>query len=64
MLYSPMVFCFCDVMVECVRLWLAMQGCDLPTSGLSLVIGMIADTVLRNIVSDNSIVTPEHSGEF
>ena len=41
-----------------------MQGSDLPTSGLSLVIGMIADTVLRNIVSDNSIVTPEHSGEF
>jgi len=27
--------------------------------GLSEVIGMIAETVLRNIVSDSRIVTPE-----
>ena len=31
---------------------------DLPTRGLSDVIGMMADTVLRNIVRDNRIVTP------
>jgi len=30
----------------------------LPTRGLSEVIGMIAETVLRNIVSDRRIVTP------
>ena len=30
-----------------------------PTSGLSDVMGIIEDTVLRNMVSDRSIVTPE-----
>ena len=30
----------------------------LPIKGLSEVIGMISDTVLRNIVRDSKIVTP------
>ena len=30
----------------------------LPTRGLSEVMGMMADTVFRNMVSDNSMVTP------
>ena len=32
----------------------------LPIKGLSLVIGMISDTVFRNIVSERRIVTPEN----
>ena len=31
---------------------------QLPIKGLSEVIGMISDTVLRNIVRDSKIVTP------
>ena len=32
---------------------------SIPIRGLSDVIGMMADTVLRNIVSDKRIVTPD-----
>ena len=32
----------------------------LPIKGLSLVIGIISDTVFRNIVSERRIVTPEN----
>lgn len=32
----------------------------LPISGLSDVMGIIDETVLRNIVRDRSMVTPEH----
>ena len=31
----------------------------LPINGLSEVIGIISDTVFKNIVRDRSIVTPE-----
>ena len=35
-------------------------GAKLPIKGLSLVIGIISDTVFRNIVSERRIVTPEN----
>ena len=37
-------------------IWVSVS--QLPIKGLSEVIGMISDTVLRNIVRDSKIVTP------
>jgi hypothetical protein len=36
------------------------QMFQLPINGLSEVIGIISDTVFRNIVKDRRIVTPEN----
>ena len=37
---------------------------QLPINGLSEVIGIISDTVLRNMVNDRRIVTPENGSLF
>ena len=42
-----------------MKIYRAVTGCwAVPIKGLSDVIGIIEETVLRNIVSDNRIVTP------